>query len=88
MYIDLMTFYILLELWQIFSKIFYYFFLFWSGICGLYMSYGVYFDNYTKEGIEKCKQKSLEKKEEIEMREKLRKLIENQNVQETLSPKN
>ena len=83
-----MTFDILLDLLQVFFTITYYFFLFWSGICGLYMSYGVYFDNYTKEGIEKCKQQSLEKKEEIEMREKLRKLIENQNVQETLSPKN
>ena len=83
-----MTFDILLDLLQVFFTITYYFFLFWSGICGLYMSYGVYFDNYTKEGIEKCKQQSLEKKEEIEMRQKLRKLIENQNVQETLSPKN
>ena len=73
-----MTFEFLLTFLQVFSKIVYYFFLFWSGICGLYMSYGVYFDNYTKEGIEKCKRQSMEKQEEIEMRDQLRKLI-NQN---------
>lgn len=64
-----------LPIFLYFLKLVYYFFLFWSGVCGLYMTYGLYFDNFTQEGRKKQKSQLLERQEELELHEKVRQLL-------------